>query len=772
MKRLVAVLMMAISFNAFSQDLKNAVYKNPKNTSQQRALDLLSRMTLIEKQQQLMSYGDWERHFDSAFFADPAKVESVLKNGIGIVGPRQNSIDEMIFTRNHIQKYLLTKTRLGIPAIFIDEALHGMMKANSTVFPQAIGLSCSWDTSLFQKVFTIVAKEVRMRGGNYVYSPVVDICRDPRWGRVEETYGEDPFLCSALGTWAVRGLQGNKCGGAIDKNHVAATLKHFSGHGQPDSGLNTNPALLSVRYLRSSHFYSFQNIIANAKPAGVMASYNEIDGVPSHANKWLLTDVLRNEFGFTGIVISDAGGIDDLVGQHHIARDQKDAARLAFNAGVNLEITNGNCYQHLAELVNENKIKLVDIDSAVFKVLKLKFDLGLFEYEYSEPKKAYELSKSEESKRLALEAALKSIVLLKNKNNILPLDKNKYKNIAIIGPCSKAVNLGGYSGDPLHKVSIWEGMKKEAGDKINLLWAQGCKLTSNYNDNSFVNWTNPEITFPTREENLKLISEAVEIAKKAELILLCVGENEQLCRESIGPGDASTLDLMSQQNELFDELKKLNKPIVVYLMHGRPLSVNSIEKEADAIIDGWYMGQETGNAAALTIFGKSNPSGKLTITVPKSVGQLPMYYSQKDGVNRKTYVALDHKPLFPFGFGLSYSNFEYSNLTLSNDTIRKNETLRVTVDIKNTSKVEGEEIAELYIREELASVTQPLMQLRDFSKVLIKPGESKTVTFNLNPSKFAIWDISMKYSVESGSFKIMVGKSSVDFITKKVYIID
>lgn len=742
-------------------------YKNPRLSVDERSADLLGRMNLNEKIAQLMGTcrvgGD---DFDTTFLKDTASMRKIFGYGICTVQPSFADLKHTSEMRNLLQHYLVEKTRLGIPTIFVDEGQHGLMRPQATCFPQAIGLACSWDPQLFVNVYSVVAKEMRSRGTHFALSPVVDVCRDPRWGRVEETYGEDPFLNGVLGTAAVRGLQGSS-NGIVAPDHVAATLKHFVGHGQPEGGVNQAPANYSVRILREAHMPQFKAIMDSACPVAVMPSYNEVDGIPSHINSWLIKDVLRHEWNFKGLIVSDFNGIDALYQKHFVAKDGADAAEKAFNAGVQVEFPLANLYYHLPELLKQGKVKQKDIDEAVLKVLKLKFQLGLFENPYVDFDKAHQVSRNPASQQLALQAAREAIVLLKNENNILPLPRDKYKSIAVIGPSASHVFTGGYSGEPYQKVSLLEGIKSKVGKTCNVLYAEGCKLSLS-DSLSFYNWKNDEVSFPSPEVNEKLIREAVNIAKHSEIIILTIGENEFLCREAWSKthlGDANTLDLFGQQDELVKAIVALGKPVVVYLTNGRPLSVNYIAQHVPGIIEGWYMGEQSGVAAADIIFGDVNPSGKLTITIPKSAGQLPLFYNHKPSAQYQNYVSGDVAPLFPFGFGLSYTTFTYSNLRLSQNTMHMNDRVSVSVDVSNTGTLKGDEIVELFIHDQVSSVTRPIMELKDFSRITLQAGDTRTVTFSIDKSKLSFWDINMKYTAEPGVFDIMVGKSSHEFLS-------
>ncbi len=739
-----------------------ALYKNPKLPVAARVKDLLARMTLEEKTAQLM--GLWNggvEDFKEEIFADKAKMKEIFGNGCHSIHPAPFGIKETVKLRNRIQKYLMEETRLGIPALFVDEGQHGMMRPDSTVFPQAIGLACSWNPVLFEQVYTVVAHEMRSRGTHHALTPVIDVCREPRWGRVEETYGEDPYLNGILACAAVKGLQGTTTG-RVARNHVAATLKHLVGHGESEGGQNQGPANYSMRVLRDYHMPPFKMCIDRVKPVSVMPSYNEVDGVPSHANTWLIRKLLRKEWKFKGLVVSDYYGADQLYQKHFVAKDGREAARMAFNAGVQYELPQANLYKYLPELLKKGMIKQADIDTAVAQTLKLKFELGLFEDPYVDVNNAIKVSKESEHRAIALQAARESIVLLKN-DHLLPLSKDKYKKIAVIGPCAADIYFGGYAGEPYEKVSLLDGIRKKAG-KAEILFAQGCRLTTN-TSNSYFNWKYDEIKFASREENLKLIQEAVTVAKKAEIIILAVGENEHLCREAWAKthlGDNLTLDLFGEQNELADALLALGKPIVVYLMNGRPLSVNRLSEKAGAILEGWYMGEETGTAAADIIFGDVNPSGKLTITFPKSSGQLPMFYNHKPSAQFHDYLSQDINPLFYFGYGLSYTHFKYGKPVLTKKSIKSNEPVWVEVNITNTGKMTGDEIVQMYIRDRVSSVTRPVKELKGFQRVSLKPGEMKTVRLEITPEKLAFHNVDMKFVVEPGEFEIMVGSSSRD----------
>ncbi len=660
------------------------------------------------------------------------------------------------------------KTRLGIPAIFLDEAHHGLLAMQADVFPTSIGLACSWDTLLTEKIYAYVAAQSRSRGTTMVLAPVIDVTRDPRWGRTGETFGEDPYLCGVMGSAVVRGFQGRLSlvgDGSISVNHVAATLKHFTGHGQSEGGNNQAPADFPERVLRSFHMEPFRLAINRVNPAGIMPAYVEIDGVPAHANNWLLKDVLRKEWNYKGVLVSDWWAIDQLWNKHRVAFNKKDAAWQSFNAGVTVDLPYGNNYEQLISLYKEGKIKSKDLDEDVAYVLRLKFNLGLFD-NTDEIKLSDAVAKinQPEGRKLALKAAEESMVLLKNSNNILPLSKDKIKTIAVIGSCAATNYTGDYSGVPVHNVSILEGIKNKFS---NVVYSKGVDLSLNGDTISLNNYQyTARVQWPIHENNLRKIDSAVAVAKNADVIICAVGENEQFVREAGSGehfGDAATLDLQSDQNDLVKALVATGKPVIVYLAHGRPLSINHIAEKADAIVDGWYTGQEAGNAFANILFGDVCPSGKLTISVPRSVGQIPIYYNHKPSAQYFEYVAEKNTPLYSFGYGLSYNRYSYGRVTQTGNTI--------SVSVTNNGKMPGDEIVQLYVHPKSANVTQPVKALKDFARVSLEPNETKTISFTIENSKLAYYNKDIKLVAEPGTYEIMIGGSSMDKDLKKTEIV-
>lgn len=754
----IAIACLCLSLHTHAQ---LPAYKNPQLPVAQRVADLLHRMTLEEKVAQLQSGHMGRPKLTDAVLANTAKMDSLFKNGVGMMNPAfDETLEQTNLRRNRLQEYLRTKTRLGIPVIFIDESHHGLVAPQSDVFPHSIGFACSWDTVLVEKVYNYIAQQAGLRGTSLVLAPVVDVTRDPRWGRTGETFGEDPYLCGMMGSAVVKGFQGSS-NGLVAPGHVAATLKHFTGHGQPEGGINQAPADFSERTLRAFHMEPFRLCIEKARPAAVMASYAEIDGVPSHASTWLLKDVLRKEWKYKGIVVSDWFGIDQLWKKHFIEPNEKAATLRAFNAGITEDLPYGINYRHLGELVKEGKIKTAALDSAVADILRLKFELGLFERPSIDLEKVKTATQDLTGRRLALEAAEKSMVLLKNEGGLLPIKKSQYKKIAVIGPCAAVNYLGDYSGVPVHNVSLLEGIRNKFAGQSEILYAKGCLLTKNGDTISQNNYQFKDKTeFPTPEENKPLIDEAVQTAQQADLVIIAVGENEQLSREAWLPdhfGDANTLDLPGDQEALVKAIAATGKPLIVYLAHGRPLSVNWIAAHVPAIVDGWFTGEEAGNAFANILTGDVCPSGKLTITIPKTVGQVPVYYNHKPSAQFFEYVQGKDLPLYSFGYGLSYTSFQYSHLHLSDTTMRRNGAVRLSVDIINTGAMKGDEIVQLYIHQKVSSVVRPIKELKGFARISLEAGEKKTVTFTIDAASLSFWTAGMKYAVEQGVFELMVG---------------
>ena len=662
---------------------------------------------------------------------------------------------------NAIQKFFIGNTRLGIPVIFHEECLHGHAAIGATSFPQPIALGGTFDPALVESLYAMTAGEARLRGAHQALTPVVDVARDPRWGRVEETFGEDPFLNTQLGMAAVRGFQGDRnfCG----KENLIATLKHFAAHGQPESGQNCAPANVSERVLRETFLQPFKDCIQKAGCISVMASYNEIDGVPSHANEWLLREVLRKEWGFKGFVVSDYYAIRELhcrpeTHGHFVAAGKKEAAALAVKAGVNIELPDPDCYLSLAELVRKKVLQESQLDELIAPMLLWKFKLGLFEDPWVDPAVAERIVGCGPHQKLALRAARAAITLLKNENDLLPLNPAQLKTIAVIGPNADRVLLGGYSGVPPRFVTVFDGIQALLGDRVKAVYAEGCKITKGGS------WNQDAVTPGDPREDAKSIAEAVRVGKKADVIILAIGDNEQTSREAWSRqhlGDRASLDLFGRQEDLLKALVATGKPVVVLLFNGRPISINYAAQNAAAILECWYLGQETGRAVAEVLFGGHNPGGKLPISIPRSAGHLPVFYNYKPSA-RRGYLFDDATPLFPFGYGLSYTTFAFRNLRLARKKIARGESTRVLVEVANTGKRAGAEVVQMYIRDRVSTVTRPVKELKGFQKVTLAPGATRTVALDITPELLAFCDLHAKFVVEPGEFEIAVGRSSRD----------
>jgi len=767
-----AVALALASLGAAAAD--KPLYKDPHAAVDARVGDLLARMTLQEKIAQISCI--WQRKGeveDASGNFDPAKASRVFPYGIGQVArpsdrvpleandPLQNvfrNVPQTVDFVNAVQHYSVDDTRLGIPTIFHGEGLHGYMARDATSFPQAIALGSTWDPALITQVYTIVAREARARGVQILLTPVINLGRDPRWGRIEETFGEDPYIASRMGVAEVHGLQGSTL--PLGPGHVYATLKHMAGYGVPEAGTNVGPAEITERTLRQMFLPAFQAAIQQANAQIVMPSYNEIGGIPSTANRWMLTDVLRRQWGFKGVALSDYEAIEQLMSLHHVAGNLTDAAARAMNAGVDLDTPDGEAFASLPQALAQGKVTQAQIDTAVGRVLRLKFLAGLFEHPYADAAHATKITDDAEARALAVKAAQESIVLLKN-DGTLPLASHRIRTLAVIGPNAGVARLGGYSEVPAHSVSILQGIRSLVGKSVHVVYARGVKLVESgdqYTD---------QVVLPSPAENRRLIQQAVRVARTADEIVLAIGTRGALCREGWADnhlGDRDSLDLIDQQQQLADAMFALGKPVVVVLINGCPLAVDEIARKANALIEGWYLGQEGGTAMADVLFGKTDPGGKLTVTIPRSVGFVPYNYDEKPSAHRG-YEFADNSPLFPFGYGLSYTRFDVGAPTLSATSIPSNGKVIVTVKVRNTGKVAGDEVVQLYLHELVTSVTEPTKVLRGFERVSLAPGASTQVRFELGWDDFAIWDENLKQVVEPGTFQVMTGADSVDLKT-------
>jgi beta-glucosidase len=747
-----------------------AGYKNPRLTVEERTQDLLSRMTLEEKVGQLLCPLGWEMYEKQGGEVRPSEKFKALINEkqAGMLWATfradpwtkktiENGLNPALAAEagNALQRYVMENTRLGIPLFLAEECPHGHMAIGTTVFPTGIGQAATWNPALIREMAAAIAKEVRLQGGHIGYGPVLDLSRDPRWSRVEESYGEDPVLTARMGSAFVKGAAtGN---GNAHAPQVIATLKHFVAYGIPEGGHNGNTSLVGERELRENFFPPFRAAI-DAGALSVMTAYNSIDGVPCTANRFLLTDVLRKEWHFNGFSISDLGSIEGLSTNHFVAETTAEAAVEAAKAGLDADL-GGEAFTHLIEAVRNRKVSEAVIDTAVCRILRLKFRMGLFENPYVEPSAAKEQVRCDEHTRLARKVAQESIVLLKNKDRLLPLGR-QWTKIAVIGPNADNVYnlLGDYTApqDDHAVTTILEGIRaKRPASQVD--YVKGCAI---------------------RDTGRSEIDKAVRAALHAEVVIVVVGgssardfkthyietgaavaSHDDVSDMESGEGfDRISLDLLGHQQRLLQALKVTGKPLVVVYIQGRPLNMNWASENADALLTAWYPGQEGGRAVADALFGDYNPAGRLPISVPRHVGQLPVYYNKKNPRGHD-YVEMTAAPLYPFGYGLSYTDFEYSRLEI---TPLAGAACRVSLSVKNTGTCDGDEVVQLYLRDEYASTVQPIKQLKHFERIHLKKGEEREVTFFLSEDDFSIIDRHMKRNVETGRFTFLLGASSGD----------
>ncbi|MCK9342535.1 MAG: glycoside hydrolase family 3 C-terminal domain-containing protein [Massilibacteroides sp.] len=645
-------------------------------------------------------------------------------------------------------------TRLGIPSMIYSEALHGLWLKGGTVFPQAIALGSTWQPSLLQEMNTYVAKEARSIGITQCYSPNLDVLTgDPRYGRVEESYGEDPYLVSQMGVAFIKGMQG--VGKEhLDKNHIIATAKHFAGYPENRTGLNGGFVDLSKRRMYEIYFPPFEAAVQEAHVESLMPGHEDLNGIPCHMNTWLLKTVLRDEFGFDGFLISDNNDVTRLCTQHLIARTKTEAALLALKAGVDMELVIGKAKvlssyipEVLKDTLQKNSSLMQSVDASVRHILTAKYRLGLFDESLNKPENK-ELTSSIEAQACALKIAHKAVILLKNKASFLPLNKDKIRSIAVIGPNASEdqqkgsghyLQLGSYSGVPPYYTSILEGIQQKVGAKVKVNYAKGCDY-----------WSDSKAGFPA----------ALLAARKSDVVILAIGGSTETCGEG---KDRDNLNLTGVQNELVEAVSKIGKPFVVILLNGRPLTIEPVVKKATALIEGWYLGMRTGDALADVLFGDYNPGGKLTVSFPRNIGQLPKTYLVKPdfiGTGKGQYEYSSKEPLFPFGYGLSYTSFVYDQIQLSAKKIRKGKPVTVQVNVTNVGQRDGDEVIQLYVRDDYASVGRYVKRLKAFRRVGLKKGQTKTVKFELGPESFELYNASMEKVIEPGAFTLYVGGSS------------
>jgi beta-glucosidase len=749
-KLVVLVLGLLVEVSLFSQQL---VYLDPKQPIEKRVEDLLSRMTLEEKLGQLNSpcpalmAKDLPAQIDACRkFAEGKLVPNIGPAG-GIWSPANmlkggpRSQAEFI---NELQKIALEKNRLKIPMLFFEEGTHGLLTPGATVFPEGLAIGSTWNPGLVSQIYAVAAKEARTRGVHFLGTLVVEPNRDPRLGRNEEGYSEDPYLCSQIAEAIVKGMQGEDIS-AYDK--TISLLCHFPGQGQPVSGMERGAMEISERMLREVFLPPWVAGIKKAGALGVMATYPSIDGLPVHGSEKLLTKILREELGFNGLVMCEGEGIKILV-YERIVSTMKEAGELCLKAGVDVSIWFEDGYLNaMRENVNEGKVSIETIDRSVRRILRIKYLLGLFENPYVDVDRAVKESNTKESRELALQTAREGIVLLRNQKNLLPLNKN-IKSVAVIGPNANTERnqLGDYTHEPVlqHVVTVLEGIRNKVSPQTKINFIKGCEIIGN---------------------ELNEIKKAAEAAKKADVAIVVVGENGEI---TDGEGnDMASLDLTGSQEELLKAVYSTGTPTIAVLINGRPLSIRWTAENIPAIVEAWMCGEEGGNAIADVLFGDYNPGGHLPVTFPRHSGQLPVYYNYKPSKaywiqNRQQYVDMSYLPLYEFGFGLSYTSFEYSNLQISPEVTGPAGEVLVSVDVKNTGKRDGNEIVQLYIDDEISSMSTPVKELKGFENIRLVPGEKKTVKFKLTSELLSFLDRHLEPVVEPGMFKVMVGSSSED----------
>ena len=774
----------------FNKNGKMDIYENPKAKLEDRIEDLLSQMTLDEKTCQMVTLYGYRRVLRDQL-PTPEWKNKIWKDGVGAIDEHLNSFrgwnaplttespyiwpaSKHAWALNEVQRFFVEETRLGIPVDFTDEGIRGVEAYKATNFPTQLGLGSTWDKALIRNVGRITGEEARLLGYTNVYAPILDVGRDQRWGRYEEIYGEDPFLVAELGVQMVKGLQ--------EDGGVAATAKHFAIYsnckGAREGMARTDPHE-TPHSVENIHMYPWREVIARAGLLGVMSSYNDYDGEPIQGSRYWLYDRLRTDFGFKGYVVSDSDAVEYLHMKHHTSDSMKESVRQSVEAGLNVRCTFRSPDSYvlpLRELVKEGAISMETIDERVRDILRVKFLVGLFDKPYStkqEMAKADKEVNGAENNKFALEASQKSLVLLKN-SGILPLDASKLNRVAVVGPNANEDGYAHvhYGPQATESVTVYQGLKRALEGKAEVLYAMGCEHVDS-------KWPDSEIYgFEPTAEELKSIADAVKLAEGSDVAVAVLGGCLRTCGEN---RSRTSLDLPPVQEMLIKELKKTGKPLIVVLITGRPLTINWAERNADAILQAFYPGAHGGTAVAQVLLGEYNPGGKLTVTFPRTVGQIPMNFPYKPNSQIDGYVGLGPKgkktrasgTLYDFGFGLSYTTFEYSNLRLSSKRILPTENLEVSFDIKNTGKYKGDEVVQLYTHDHASSITVYERMLRGFERITLEPGETKTVKMTLEPRHFEMLDRDMKWVIEPGLFDICIAASSSDIrLVETIIMVD
>jgi beta-glucosidase len=738
---------------------KKASYQDRTRSVEERVSDLMARMTLDEKLAQLSGIWVFELLENSAFSEE--KAQPLIGGGIGqisrLAGATRLGPEASAELANCIQTFLVENTRLGIPAIIHEECCSGYMARGATCFPQIIGLASTWEPGLVREMTSVIRTQMRSVGARQGLCPVLDVTRDPRWGRVEETFGEDPHLVSRMGVSYVKGLQGNDL-----KQGIIATGKHFVAYGLSEGGMNCAPVHLAQRELFETFLKPFVAVIKEAKLASIMNAYHEIDGVPCGSSKELLTEILRDLLGFDGIVVSDYFAVKQLFDFHHVAKDESEAAKTALEAGIDMELPSTDCYgRPLRAAVQKGTVDESLVDRSVRRVLRMKFLVGLFEDPYVDTGKVPAVFDLSEQRALACKIARKSIVLLKNEDDLLPLSKN-LPSIAVLGPSAdSARNMFGDYSYPAHSElmmgenpdlyisipTVLEGIRRVVSPETVLRYAAGCEVS---------------------DMSKRGFQEAIEAAEKSEVAVLVLGGKSGLTQDcTCGEfRDRADIGVPGVQEELIQAVYETGTPVVLVLINGRPFSIPWIVEHVPAIVEAWLPGEAGGAAVAEVLFGDYNPGGRLPITFPRSVGQIPVYYNRKPSGGRSQwygdYVSMSAQPLFSFGHGLSYTRFEYENLSIEPRKVGVTGDVEISIHIKNVGERRGDEVVQLYIHDVLATVTRPVMELKGFKRLTLNPGEKRTVTFTLSIAQCGFYDRNMEFVVEPGRVDVMVGSSSGD----------
>jgi beta-glucosidase len=766
---LLSVLLVSpATYNDLNKNGRMDVYENPAAAVDARVEDLLSQMTLEEKTCQTATLYGYKRVLQDELPTANWKNE-IWKDGIANIDEHLNGwaqgaksiyatdIEKHVWAMNEVQRFFVEQTRLGVPVDFTNEGLRGVAFTNATSFPAQLGVGHTWDLELVREIGRITAREARALGYTNIYAPTLDITRDQRWGRVEDTYGEDPFLASRLGVEMVKGLQENYLVAATAKHYVVYSVSKGARGGEARTDPQTSP-----REVENIFMPPFAAAIKEAGLLGVMSSYNDFDGVPITGSHYWLTDRLRKDLGFKGYVVSDSAAVEYLYNKHGVAADMKEAVRQSIEAGLNVK-TNFTRPEDfilpLRELVKEGKVSMKTLDDRVRDVLRVKFLTGLFDRPYiNDAEQTLAVVNSAAHQQIARRAARESIVLLKNESNVLPLSK-QIKSIAVVGPNADDPSLARYRYGPsaVESVTVLQGIRKLLGSSVQVNYAKGCEVVDE-------RWPESEVLpEPLTATEQVGIDAAVDAVKRSEVAVVVLGDSRRTVGESLS---RTSLDLPGRQLELMKAVHAVGKPVIVVLLNGRPLSINWVNKYVPAIVEGWFPGAQGGTAIAEVLFGDYNPSGKLTVTFPKTTGQIPFNFPTKPNAQWEGEKSRVNGALYHFGHGLSYTTFAYTNLKIIPLKQTPTGEITITVDIQNTGRLAGTEVVQLYTRDLVSSVTTYEKNLRGFARVTLAPRETKTITFVLKPEHLSLWDRNMRFVVEPGAFRVMVGSSSEDIRLK------